>query len=132
MPVAKTCTRTAMHRAAGAADLQRYPAGEDCPVCGARVRNPQAQKDGRAAALERDGYHCRWDGCTMTTGLAAAHIIPLAKGGSYDASNLLTLCTGHHLTFDRLPLADRAQSHPSYTPPPTTPDPPDPSRYLGG
>ena len=43
--------------------------------------------------FERDNYHCQSCGKSSTqTELNIDHIIPLARGGSNDISNLQTLC----------------------------------------
>jgi 5-methylcytosine-specific restriction endonuclease McrA len=44
----------------------------------------------RRYVLERDRHQCQSCGTTQT--LTIDHIIPLAKGGSNDVSNLQTLC----------------------------------------
>jgi len=38
---------------------------------------------------------CGWDKC-----LDCCHIIPAAKGGTYEESNLVVLCPNHHRLFD--------------------------------
>jgi 5-methylcytosine-specific restriction protein A len=48
----------------------------------------------RQYVFERDNYQCRSCGKThKTVKLQIDHIIPLAKGGSNDMSNLQTLCS---------------------------------------
>lgn len=44
----------------------------------------------RPLIFERDGYRCRR--CGSTSRLEVDHVIPLARGGSNDPSNLQTLC----------------------------------------
>lgn len=39
--------------------------------------------------------------CGFTRALDTAHIIPAAKGGSYEEYNLLVLCPNHHRLFDQ-------------------------------
>lgn len=47
----------------------------------------------RKYVFTRDKYQCQSCGQThQETGLTIDHIIPLAKGGSNDISNLQTLC----------------------------------------
>lgn len=49
----------------------------------------------RKYVLQRDKYQCQSCGKTQgETTLNIDHIIPLAKGGSNDLSNLQTLCQG--------------------------------------
>lgn len=120
MTIVQTCTRVEIHRAAGQPDFIRYEQGSHCPVCGKRVRNPQAQKVARQQALDIAGHRCTYkdaDGnqCAETTELEAAHIVPLAKGGSYDTVTIL--CRRHHRKFDR----QRSTVH----------DDDDVSRYVG-
>lgn len=45
-------------------------------------------------ALLRDGKRCRL--CGFDLALNVHHIVPKAKGGSHDPSNLITLCPNHH------------------------------------
>jgi hypothetical protein len=53
----------------------------------------------RRAVLLRD-RHCRWPGCTRTTGLEVHHITPRSWGGTDDIANLAAACIGgstdHH------------------------------------
>ncbi|MBW4681819.1 MAG: HNH endonuclease [Microcoleus vaginatus WJT46-NPBG5] len=58
----------------------------------------------RKYVFERDRYHCKSCGQThLETSLTIDHIIPLARAGSNDISNLQTLCSRcnrqkkHHL-----------------------------------
>ena len=44
----------------------------------------------RKAVLRRDGHRCT--SCGSIVDLRAAHITPLAEGGSYHPSNGTTLC----------------------------------------
>lgn len=47
----------------------------------------------REYVFRRDNYRCRACGCSHNeTALQVDHIIPLARGGSNDMSNLQTLC----------------------------------------
>jgi hypothetical protein len=51
----------------------------------------------RRAVTVRD-RHCRFPGCTQpATACQAHHIIPRSQGGPASLSNLLNLCTFHHL-----------------------------------
>ncbi len=55
-----------------------------------RIPIPQAVRE---YVFERNNYKCRSCGKTnRQTTLTVDHIIPLAKGGSNDMSNLQTLC----------------------------------------
>jgi 5-methylcytosine-specific restriction enzyme A len=47
-------------------------------------------KEVREYVFQRDNYRCQ--SCEQSDKLAIDHIIPLAKGGSNDISNLQTLC----------------------------------------
>ncbi len=49
----------------------------------------------RAAVLHRDGG-CTIDGCSSRYRLEPHHIVPWARGGSHDITNLTTLCWYHH------------------------------------
>ena len=55
-----------------------------------RIRIPESV---RKYVFERNNYQCQSCGKTFQeTQLSIDHIIPLAKGGSNDISNLHTLC----------------------------------------
>ena len=47
----------------------------------------------RKYVFERDRYHCQSCGQTNLDNLTIDHIIPLARGGQNDISNLQTLCS---------------------------------------
>ncbi|MBR8836586.1 MAG: HNH endonuclease [Stigonema ocellatum SAG 48.90 = DSM 106950] len=50
-------------------------------------------KEVRKYVYQRDKYHCQSCGKThLDTDLTIDHIIPLARGGTNDISNLQTLC----------------------------------------
>jgi 5-methylcytosine-specific restriction endonuclease McrA len=67
-------------------------------------RDRQAQHRFRTAVLARDGHQCvatdQGQRCPATTDLRAAHIIPLAEGGSYHPDNGRTLCRHHDRLTD--------------------------------
>lgn len=48
----------------------------------------------RQRVLDRDGRRCTF--CGTTKGLEVHHIVPVAKGGTNDPSNLITVCRAHH------------------------------------
>jgi 5-methylcytosine-specific restriction enzyme A len=48
-------------------------------------------KEVREYVFQRDNHQCQ--SCGRSSKLTIDHIIPLAKGGSNDISNLQTLCT---------------------------------------
>lgn len=68
-----------------------------CPYCGNKLstrtgRQPIPRKL-RHQVFQRDGYRCRECGATnKQTRLHVDHIVPVAKGGTNDLSNLQTLC----------------------------------------
>lgn len=58
---------------------------------GAGERRPVVAVKTRAAwARQRDGYRCVY--CGSGEGLTVDHVIPLARGGSNELSNLATCC----------------------------------------
>ncbi len=66
-----------------------------------RIRIPP---EVRKYVFERDRYHCQSCGQTdLETNLTIDHIIPLARSGQNDISNLQTLCSAcnqrkkHHI-----------------------------------
>lgn len=68
-----------------------------CPYCGnqlsTRVGRQPIPRKLRHEVFKRDGYRCRECGATnKQTRLHIDHIIPVAKGGTNDLSNLQTLC----------------------------------------
>ena len=67
----------------------------------AQTRNRRARLQGApgrhtaadvAAQLERQRGYCYWCGCAVGNGYHVDHVIPLSKGGSNDASNLVISC----------------------------------------
>ena len=68
-----------------------------CPYCGNKLstrtgRQPIPRKL-RHQVFQRDNYRCRECGATnKQTRLHVDHIVPVAKGGTNDLSNLQTLC----------------------------------------
>jgi hypothetical protein len=58
--------------------------------------NENAEWRRRYHILERDGWRCLVPGCTSRSHLNAHHVVFRSHCGSDDASNLVTLCVGHH------------------------------------
>jgi hypothetical protein len=50
----------------------------------------------RYRTLDRDGWRCLAPGCTSRSHLNVHHLVFRSHRGSDDASNLVTLCVGHH------------------------------------
>lgn len=68
-----------------------------CPYCGqqlsTRVGRQPIPRQLRHQVFQRDGYRCKECGATnKQTRLHVDHIVPVAKGGTNDISNLQTLC----------------------------------------
>ena len=68
-----------------------------CPYCGnqlaTRVGRQSIPRKLRHQVFQRDNYRCRECGATnKQTRLHVDHIVPVAKGGTNDLSNLQTLC----------------------------------------
>ena len=68
-----------------------------CPYCGnqlsARVGRQPIPRKLRHEVFQRDGYRCRECGATnKQTRLHVDHIVPVARGGTNELSNLQTLC----------------------------------------
>jgi hypothetical protein len=55
----------------------------------------------RRAVLTRDNRRCRVPGCTHATFVDVHHIQPRSEGGRNEASNLITMCSGHHRAIHR-------------------------------
>lgn len=53
----------------------------------------------RRAVLRRDHHRCQVPGCTHAGWVDIHHLQTRADGGAHDASNLVTLCAGHHLAL---------------------------------
>ena len=56
----------------------------------------------RRLVVSRDRFRCRAPGCMRTSFLSVHHIVARAAGGSNDANNLITLCSGCHRTIHAL------------------------------
>lgn len=68
-----------------------------CPYCGnqlsTRAGRQSIPRKLRHQVFQRDGYRCRECGATnKQTRLHVDHIVPVARGGTNDLSNLQTLC----------------------------------------
>jgi hypothetical protein len=50
----------------------------------------------RREVAHRDGGNCTVPGCRSARNLEIHHVVPREKGGKHDASNLTSLCDGHH------------------------------------
>lgn len=61
-------------------------------------RDQAAHARFRRAVKERDGYRCVV--CGSTRDVRAAHIVPVAQGGSYEPENGRTLCKAHDMATD--------------------------------
>lgn len=79
-------------------------------ACDARIEWV-LERDGRTVGIGRRGRtvpgwmgrqlrfrdpECRFDGCNRKRSLIAHHIVPWARGGPTDLSNLVRLCRNHH------------------------------------
>ena len=64
----------------------------------------------RREVLHRDGGKCTVPRCRSARFIEIHHIVPRSEGGSHDASNLTSLCDGHHKAMHegKLKLAGRA------------------------
>ena len=62
------------------------------------LQRPRNWKAIRARVLRRDGHRCRMCG---QPGAEVDHIVPVSKGGSWEAANLQTLCRPHHIAKTR-------------------------------
>ncbi len=51
----------------------------------------------RKQVWRRDRGRCRVPGCRATRNLDVHHIVHRADGGGHDSSNLIVLCSGHHM-----------------------------------
>jgi len=60
----------------------------------------------RRRVLARDGHRCRTPGCGRRTLLELHHRVPVARGGTNHASNLVTSCHGCHQALHAMPGAD--------------------------
>jgi len=50
----------------------------------------------RRMVLRRDHNRCRVPGCRSSRNLDVHHVVEFAHGGSHEAANLVTICSGHH------------------------------------
>ena len=55
----------------------------------------------RKQVLARDRHRCTVPGCRASANVDVHHIVRRADGGGHDASNLRTLCSGHHALLHR-------------------------------
>jgi 5-methylcytosine-specific restriction endonuclease McrA len=56
---------------------------------------PKTRRD----VLHRDGGKCTVPRCRSARFIEVHHIVPRSEGGSHDASNLTSLCDGHHVAL---------------------------------
>jgi hypothetical protein len=56
---------------------------------------PKTRRD----VLHRDGGKCTVPRCRSARFIEIHHIVPRSEGGSHDASNLTSLCDGHHIAL---------------------------------
>jgi 5-methylcytosine-specific restriction endonuclease McrA len=95
--------------------------GARCPShAGAQrsVRNSSAWQRVRAVAKARDGHACQHCGGSRG-GLSVHHIVSLARGGTNELENLVTLCARCHARAEGRGLgSDRGREKlPRHTPP---------------
>ncbi len=57
----------------------------------------------RRAVRERDGYRCQYPGCNSRR-TDIHHIVPWARGGATELSNLTSFCEAHHVIVHELGL----------------------------
>jgi 5-methylcytosine-specific restriction endonuclease McrA len=50
----------------------------------------------RRMVLRRDHNRCRVPGCRSSRNLDMHHIVEFAHAGNHEATNLVTICSGHH------------------------------------
>lgn len=67
--------------------------GED----GADRAKPTIPRRIRKQVWSRDRGRCRVPGCRATRNLDIHHIVHRADGGGHDPSNMIVLCSGHHM-----------------------------------
>lgn len=51
----------------------------------------------REQVFARDGHRCRVPGCRSSRNLDVHHLVHQADGGTHELSNLLLMCSGHHV-----------------------------------
>jgi hypothetical protein len=67
----------------------------------------------REQVLARDGYRCTVPGCRRNVGLDLHHIEYQRHGGGHELSNLLSICSLHHMAvhFGKLVIRGAAPDH---------------------
>ncbi len=95
-----TCAKATVQTSQGEKELTSVEA--ETVRCDAQVHEPGKRNKStipprvRREVLARDRHQCRRKGCNHNCFLDIHHIVPRAKGGSNDPTNLVTLCSSCH------------------------------------